>query len=115
MIAGRKHSASGNRIFTGTLAAFSRAPLTSLVAHLVRLSLQDPANRQAERVGLRENDRKRDQVVNVGPQLQVVQGVMTREPKLHLSERQAQLIADRRFETRTRDLHGLLQAESRCH
>ena len=56
MIAGRKQRASGNRIFTGTLAAFSPRPLTSLVAHLIGLSLQDPADREAERVRLREND-----------------------------------------------------------
>ena len=112
MMAGRKQRARGKRIFTGTLAAFSRGALTSLVAHLIGLSLQDPADRQAERVCLREYDRERDQVVDVSAQFQVVQSVMSRKPQLHLSESQSQFIADRGFEPRARDLHRLLQAKS---
>ena len=76
MIAGRKHSASGKRILTGTFAAFSRA-LAALVTHLVCLGLQHAADRQPERVCLCEDDSEGHQVVDVGTKFHVLERVLT--------------------------------------
>jgi hypothetical protein len=61
----------------GYLRGLLARTLTPLVTHLIGLSLQNPTDREAKGVGLRKHHRKRDQVVDVGPQLQVLQGVMS--------------------------------------
>jgi len=88
-------------------------PLPALVTHLVGLRLEHSTDRQAERVGLREHDCERHQVIDIGPQLQVLECVTTREPEFHLAQCQAKLVTQRRLEASARDLHCLLESKAR--
>ena len=53
-IAGKMNSTSGNRIFTGSFAAFSRAHCWRFEAHLRRPGLQHPTDRHPQGVRLRQ-------------------------------------------------------------
>ena len=59
MIAGRKHECQREEDLDRHLGRSFPRTLTSLVAHLVRLCLQDTTDGQAERVGLRTARRQR--------------------------------------------------------
>ena len=95
MMAGRKHRASGKRIFTGTLAAFSRARWRRLsrISSACACSTRPIGRPSASACD--KHDGEGHEVVDVGAQLHVLQRVVAREPELHLPQREPQLVADR--------------------
>ena len=91
----RRQETEGERKedFDRNLGGLLASPLPALVPHFVRLRLENPTNGQAEGVRLGEHHRKRHQVVYIGTELHILEGVASGETELHLSQGETELIA----------------------